>query len=450
MTIFNLSDAIFTSPEMREIFSAQAQLRAMMQFEWALSSALEERGLAAPGSSNALRNLLDADFVDSELLQSQAVSAGNIAIPFLTQLTNALAETNQSATHSLHLGATSQDLLDTALVLQIRDAFKLIISRIARLDRALVKQVRAHANSILLSRTWLQPGPPTTLGLKFAGSLAALRRSLSRLEFAQAHALLLEFGGAVGTLSALGEDGAIISQSLSQKLELPEPAIPWHSQRDGIADVAASLAILLGTLGKLAGDVALLMQAEVAEVSEAASEGKGGSSTMPHKHNPIACAAILAAAKQAPGLVSTLLGSLIQEHERGLGSWQAEWSTLPQLFCIADGALANAIDLFENLAVYPDRMKANFEAMHGLPLSEAVSVALASKIGRPQANALLSLAAENTMAQHGNLADALKAMPQVRAFLSSEEIDSLLLPERYLGSAQRFIRQVLGDTNDDL
>lgn len=446
---FSLSDAIFTSSEMREVFSDQAQLRAMMQFEWALSSALEEHALAVRGSSDALKNLLDAGFFDRDQLQSEAVSSGNIAIPFLRQLTHALVATSQVAADSLHLGATSQDLLDTALVLQMRIAFKQVVARIARLDLALVGQIRFHANTILLGRTWLQPGPPTTLGLKFAGSLVALRRSLARLEFAQSQGLFLEFGGAVGTLSALGEKGAAVSQSLARKLELLEPAVPWHSQRDGVAQIAASLAILLGTLGKLAEDVALLMQAEVAEVSEAAGEGKGGSSTMPHKQNPVACAAILTAAKQAPGLASILLASMIQEHERGLGSWQAEWSTLPQLFCLADGALVHTIDLIENLVVHPDRMRLNIGAMRGLSLSESVSVALARKIGRTQANALVSIAARNALAEHLSLADVLKAMPEIKSHLAVEEIDALLMPERYLGSAERFIGNVLGDIDAD-
>jgi 3-carboxy-cis,cis-muconate cycloisomerase len=307
--------------------------------------------------------------------------------------------------------------------------------------------VRAHAATIMLARTWLQPGPPTTLGLKLAGTLAALRRSKTRLRAAQLHAIVLQFGGAVGTLSALGDKGEAVSQSLADKLELLEATIPWHTQRDNIAEVAASLSILLGTLGKLASDIALLTQAEVGEVSEASREGKGSSSTMPHKHNPVACAAILAAAKQAPGLTATLLGAMIQEHERGLGSWQAEWSVLPELFCVADGVLAHAIDLVENLVVHPDRMRANIAATHGMPLAEAVSVALARKIGRPQANALLRIAVENASAQQSTLAAALKAMPEVGAHLSDEEIDALLNPDDYLGSAKRFIRQVSGDAN---
>jgi 3-carboxy-cis,cis-muconate cycloisomerase len=187
----------------------------------------------------------------------------------------------------------------------------------------------------------------------------------------------------------------------------------------------------------------------VAEVSEGRSEGKGGSSTMPQKRNPVACAAILAAARQAPGDASTLLGSMIQEQERGLGSWQAEWTILPRLFCLADGALAHAIDLIEHLVVYADRMRSNIDAMRGLPLAEAVSVSLAAKIGRVQANALLQLAAETASAQQLSLSAVLKATHEVRALLSDAEIDALLDPEGYLGSAERFIRQVLGEADAD-
>jgi len=443
----NLSDAIFITKGMRDIFSPKSQLRAMMQFELALTSTLEEHGLAQKGSSDSLAAFGDAAFVDCDALQGESVAAGNIAIPFLRQLTASLAGTNQTATRSLHLGATSQDLLDTALVLQLREAFQSIADKIARLEIALMKQIRVHADTIMPGRTWLQPGPPTTFGLKLAGSLAALRRSSSRIEAVKTRALVLQFGGAVGTLSALEEKGATVARALAHRLKLPEPSVPWHSQRDNIAEVCASLAILMGTLGKLAGDIALLMQAEVSEVSEGAREGKGGSSTMPHKRNPVSCAAILAATHRAPGLASTMFSSMIQEHERGLGSWQAEWNVLPELFCLTDGALAHAIDLIENLVVHPHRMRANIDAMRGLPLSEAISVALARKVGRPQANELLRRAMESASAQDSNLAGVLKSMPEVRAHLNEEQIDSLLDPERYLGSARRFIRQVLGDAD---
>ncbi|HUB51204.1 MAG TPA: adenylosuccinate lyase family protein [Terracidiphilus sp.] len=443
----NLSDAIFTTHEMRDIFSPLAQLRAMLRFEWALGCALEEHGIIAPGCSDAVASLSDTAFVDCDRLEREAVSAGNIAIPFLTQLTDALTATNLAAAGSLHFGATSQDLLDTALVLQMRDAFTVIASKLARLDRALVDQSQSHNSTVMLARTWLQAGPPTTLGLKLAATLAALRRSATRIRAAQAHMIVLQFGGAVGTLSALGDKGEAVSRSLAAKLELDEAAVPWHSHRDNIAEVAASLATLLGTLGKLAYDIALLMQTEVSEVSEASHDGKGSSSTMPHKHNPVNCAAIVAAAKRAPGLTAILLGSIIQEHERGMGSWQTEWAALPELFCLADGALTHSIDLIENLIVHRDRMRANIEATRGLPMAEAVAVALARKIGRPQAHALLRVAVESAIARQSTLAAVLKTMPEVRTHLSDAEIDELLTPENYLGSARCFVRKVTGDAN---
>ena len=349
---------LFSTPAMTEIFSLSRQLRAMMQFEWALSCALEECGLAEAGSGDAVKRHLDAQFVDRDSLQSEALNAGNIAIPFIRQLTARVGEENEAAARAIHLGATSQDVLDTALILEIEEALQLIFDSIRRLDRALEKQARTHANTLMTARTWLQPGPPTTFGLKLAGFVSALRRHRSRIQQAARRALVLQFGGAVGTLAALGPEGASVSTELARILKLNEPELPWHSHRDNLVEIAAMLALLVGTLGKFARDIALLMQAEVGEASEPRKEGRGGSSTMPHKRNPVACAAVLACAARVPGLVDTLLAAMPQEHERGLGLWQVEWETIPEIFRLAACALARSIEIAEGLEVDAARMAA--------------------------------------------------------------------------------------------
>ncbi|MBV8632676.1 MAG: hypothetical protein JOZ83_17250, partial [Silvibacterium sp.] len=277
----DLNSFLFSTPEMTRVFSAPEQLCAMMRFEWALTAALEKHGLAAPGSAATLESLLNASFIDSLRLHEEARDAGNIAIPFVKQLTAAVKKIEERASYAIHLGATSQDVLDTALVLQMRRGIALLQDEIKHLDQALARQVLAHRDTVLSGRTWLQPGPRTTLGLRLAGTLAALRRHLTRIDSAARRALVLQFGGAVGTLAALGDAGAPISADLARILDLPEPELPWHTQRDSLAEMVAVLALLTGSLAKFARDIALLMQAEVAEASEGTNDNRGGSSTMP-------------------------------------------------------------------------------------------------------------------------------------------------------------------------
>jgi len=441
----SLNSFLFSTPEMTRVFSPQEQLRAMTRFEWALLCALEVNGLADAGASAILEALLDAEFIDETLLEREARDAGNIAIPFVRQLTAAVKARDERASRSVHLGATSQDVLDTALVLQMREGLRLIEDAMGRLDAALVKQARAHRETVLSGRTWLQEGPPTTLGLKLAGTIAALRRHRDRLHSAAERAVVLEFGGAVGTLAALGSKGTSVSVKLAELLDLAEPAMPWHAQRDNLVEVVQVLAGLTGSLGKFARDVALLMQTEVSEVSEADGEEHGGSSTMPHKHNPVGCAAVIAAHARMLGLAATMLGAMVQEHERGLGLWQAEWETVPESFRLTSAALAHSIEIAKGLAVDGERMQANIDAQLGTSMSEAVNAALAPKMGRAAAHEVLRKATTRAMKEKRHLGAVLREMPEVTAHLNDEQIDRLLDPREYLGSAQEFIARVLGE-----
>ena len=416
----------------------------MMRFEWALTCALESQGLAESGAGAVLEAMLDAAFVDIGSLEHDAKDAGNIAIPFVRQLISAVKAKDELASRAIHLGATSQDVLDTALVLAMRAGLKLLDHALTQLDDALAAQVRTHRETILSGRTWLQPGPPTTLGLKLAGTVAAIRRQRDRLHSAAQRALVLQFGGAVGTLAPLGSAGPAVASTLAQRLELREAEIPWHSQRDSLVEVVQVLANLTGSLAKFAHDVALLMQPEIGEASEG-NHDRGGSSTMPHKHNPVACAAVLAAHTRMPGLAATMLLAMPQEHERGLGLWQAEWETIPESFRLTASALAYSIEIAKGLQVFPDRMQANLDAQLGLTMSEAVSAALAPKIGRATAHDLLRTATSRAAEERRHLGQILKQTPEVTAHLSNAEIDRLLEPRNYLGSAARFIARVLGE-----
>ena len=439
--------SLFSTKEMDEVFSLSRQLQYMTRFEWALTSALERHGIASKGASDALELFLDAAFADPPSLWEQAHQAGNLAIPFLRALTAAVSARDEQAARYIHFGATSQDVLDTALVLQMRDALALIRGDLETLDASLVKLIGAHATTVLAGRTWLQDAPPVTLGLKIAGWLAALRRHRERLQAAGSRALVLQFGGAVGTLAALGENGPAVSQALAQKLELSEPELPWHAHRDNLVEVAATLGLLVGTLGKIAKDISLLMQTEVAELSEPGGEGRGASSTMPHKRNPVASAIILAAAVRVPGLVSTMMAAMVQEHERGLGGWQAEWETLPEIFRLTAAALSRSLEIAGGMEVDRGQMLANLEATHGLVLAEAVSAALVPLVGRAQAHELLQQASQRAVVEKKHLRDILLEMPQTRNLLSQAELDHLLDPRNYLGSTQIFIDRVLRGTH---
>lgn len=444
-----LNSFLFSTPEMTEVFSAGEQLRAMMRFEWMLNRALEAHGLAEAGSSIVLESLMDADFVDIESLKSHAKEVGNIAIPFVKQLTSAVQELDERAARAIHLGATSQDLLDTALVLQMKKAINLLEGASERMEAAIVEQVRRHRDTVLTGRTWMQAGPPTTLGLKLAGTVAALRRHRKRLHAAADRALRLEFGGAVGTLASLGDAGGAVSAELARLLELREAEIPWHSQRDSVVEVVQVLANLTGSLAKFARDTSLLMQPEVGELSEGSNEGRGGSSTMPQKHNPVGCAAVIAAHQKMPGLAVTMLHSMPQEHERGLGLWQAEWDTVPEAFRLTAAALNYAIVIAEELEVDAKRMTTNFNALLGMNMAEAVSTRLASDIGRSEAHELVRRATKRARDENRHLRDVLNEMPEVSTHLTKADINRLLEPQSYLGGARRFIERVLGETDAD-
>ncbi|RPJ73403.1 MAG: 3-carboxy-cis,cis-muconate cycloisomerase, partial [Acidobacteria bacterium] len=284
---------------------------------------------------------------------------------------------------------------------------------------------------------------PMPFGLKLAGYAAALARSRERLRRLRRAAMALQIGGAVGTLAALNDRGLDVAERLAALLDLPLPEAPWHSHRDRLAEVASALAILAGSCGKIARDVSLLMQTDVAEAFEPAAPGRGGSSTMPHKRNPVAAAVVLAAAARAPGLVATLLTAMVQEHERGLGGWHAEWQTLPELCVLAAGALRRTVEAVEGLEVDAARMRQNLEATRGQMLAEAVVLALGSRIGRLEAHTLVERACHRAAATGLHLRDVLAADGAVAAHLAAADLDRLLDPQSYTGASDRFVDRVL-------
>ena len=420
-----------------------AQIQAMLDVEAALAEALAAEGVIPPGSVAAIRSAARAELYDADTLIERAAPAGNLAIPLVEQLTDRVAAIDPDAARHVHWGATSQDILDTALVLELRRDIPRITQQLDLAIAAAAAHARHHPQLVQAGRTWLQHATPVTFGLKAAGWAGLLVRVREAMEEALDRASVLQFGGASGTLAALGERGLAVAEALGTRLELRVPQKPWHAERDRLAGLAASLGIVTGALGKIGRDLSLLAQTEVAEAHEASTPGRGGSSAMPHKRNPIAAAVAIAASIRAPGLVATMLAAMPQEHERGLGGWQVEWDALPELVSVCATAARAIAEALEGLVVDPARLAANLELTGGLLNAESISIALARHVGTREAHAIVSRAARTSREMNQSLGEVLKRDPEITAHLSAAEIDALLLPGRYLGMADTFIERVL-------
>ncbi|HEY6293978.1 MAG TPA: 3-carboxy-cis,cis-muconate cycloisomerase [Terriglobia bacterium] len=443
-----LLDPLFTTDRMREIFSDRRRLQGMLDFEAALARALVRSGIADSEILPAIKSHCQAKLFDLESLAREAGLAGNVAIPMLKALTALVAQADPNAAKFVHSGATSQDAIDTGLVLQLRAALELIGSDLEDLSSIMARLAGKHRSTVMAGRTWLQQALPVTFGLTAAGWLSAVERHRARLRGVQARVLVIQFGGAAGTLAALGDRGLDVAAALAEELKLSPPDLPWHSHRDRVAEVAATLGLLVGTLGKIARDVSLLAQTEVDELSEPAEPGRGGSSTMPHKRNPVGSAVVLTAAVRVPALVSVMLTAMVQEHERGLGGWQAEWEVLPEICLLTAGALSRITQVLDGLEVHEAKMAGNLEATHGLILSEAVAVALGKHLGRPAAHRLVERACHRALAENRHLLPVLVEDEEVRAHLSPEEMERLLDPKNYIGLAESLVDRVLRERRE--
>jgi len=447
--VSKLHARLFGDPEVESALSDAARAQAMLDVEVALAEAAHEIGLVPREALPAIQAAGEASLYDLDALAEEAARAGNALIPLVRMMTKQVASTDADAARFVHVGATSQDIIDTGLVLQLRRAVPLILKHLDRAAEAAADLARKHATTPMAGRTWMQQAVPVTFGLKAAGWVSALRRVFARLASELGSACVLQFGGASGTLASLGMEGLDLSEELGKRLELPVPDMPWHSQRDRLAGIAAALGIVAGTLGKIAHDLALMGQTEIGEAYEAPAAGKGGSSTMPHKRNPVSASVALAAAERAPGLVATMLGAMKQEHERGLGGWQAEWETLPELVRLVGGASRAMEEALSGLVVDPERMRANLGATNGLVLAESVAATLASRIGKAKAHELVEAACRRAVAEKRALDVVLAADPQVTRYLSPIDIETVMMPEAYLGMAAAFVDRVLARESKD-
>jgi 3-carboxy-cis,cis-muconate cycloisomerase len=433
-----LIESLATTEPLAEIFSDRSVLQAMLDFETALARAEASVGMIPNGAAEAIEKAAQAGSFDIAALSRDTLRAGTPGIPLVMALTARVHAVDPVAARFVHRGATSQDLADTALVLLLKRARTVLATDHTRLKAALRKISDRHADTVMLARTLLQPAPPVAFGLKAAGWLAAAARGWIRIDTRFAEALAVQFGGASGTLAALGKQGIVVGQALAQQLGLAYPDAPWHAHRDRLAALVAACGVQCGSLGKMARDIALLMQSEVGEVSEPVGEGRGGSSTMPHKRNPIACSLALAAAHRAPSLVAAFLSSMVQEHERGVGGWHAEWPSITAIVQATGLAVASMAEAVEGLGIDERRMRVNLEATRGVVFAERVRMLLAPTLDRDTAHKLLEEATRKSVDEGRQLMDVLAGMPEVTRVIPVDTLRELDTPEQYLGLSDEF------------
>lgn len=438
-----LIDSLTTTATLAEIFSDESVLQALLDFESALARAEVRAAVIPQSAADAITSAAKGENFDISTMAAEFLRAGTPGIPLVKALTAKVRATNEETSRFVHWGATSQDVADTALILLLKRAQPVCAADLNRIEKALAALSEKHREAVMLGRTLLQAAPPVTFGLKAAGWLAAIRRSRTRLDSAYAEALVLQFGGASGTLAALGGKGVEVGRSLAQELGLELPDAPWHAHRDRLAALVTACGVLTGCLGKMARDLALLMQGEVAEAAEPVGAGRGGSSTMPQKRNPVASAVTLAAANRVPGLVASFLTGMVQEHERGVGGWQAEWATIADVIQATGAALASMAEAAEGLDVNEAQMRENISATQGSVFAERVMMLLAPSLGRDQAHQILEDATRRSQLQRRKLGDVLAENPQVARLIDTKTLRDLETPESYLGEAETFRKQLL-------
>ena len=432
-----------STDESTDVLSSEHRLKTMLKVEAALASALAKSGIISKKHAAAIAKACRPDSFDAQALESLGAKAGTPVIPLVKALVEKTHTLSESAACFVHLGATSQDILDTATVLQLKEVLPFIYKNLLRIESGFSDLAKEHAQTPVLGRTLLQAGPPISFGLKAAGWVAAVRRGRIRIEQAAPHSLSLQFGGAVGNLSSLGDKGLAVSKHLADELDLLLPKAPWHTHRDALVELATAIGILVGSLAKIARDISLHMQGEVAELHEPAEPGKGGSSAMPHKRNPVECMRILAASNRTPALVSSLLSAMPQEHERGLGGWQSEWPTLRDLFSAALDVSSSMAALSEGLEVNTGKMLANLEAQQEVVFSERLSTSLLPNLGRLEAQELVANLVNQSIKQNKNLSQVAAKDPTIQSVLDPESLAAVFDIQQALGSSLVFIDRLL-------
>lgn len=437
----SIFDSFLTTPDMEAVFDDGAVVQAMLDFEAALARAQAAEGLIPQAAAGAIASVCKAGLYDIPALVRAGRRAGSLAIPLVKELQKTVALYDEEAARHVHWGSTSQDVIDTGLVLVTRDALRLLDEGLRELAGHLLKLAEDHLSTPVLARTLMQPAQVTSLGFKATGWLAPLVRARERVREAAARALQLQLGGAVGTLAVMGEQGPAVALRVAAELRLRVADAAWHTQRDEWVRLGLEVAVLGGSLGKLATDLGLMAQGEVGELAEPSGNGRGGSSAMPHKRNPVSTMIALAAARRTPQHAAALLACMDQQHERGLGNWQAELAEWPPIFLSVHGALGALNEAFAGLAVDRERMLHNIDALHGLVFAEAVSSYLAGAIGRPKAHALLEDLSRRAAAGPQGLdqlvRDAVAADPALAAHVDAARLARLFDPVAAAEPARR-------------
>jgi 3-carboxy-cis,cis-muconate cycloisomerase len=431
---------LFGSDAMRAVFAERGFVQKMLEVEAALARVEARLGIIPQGSADAITA---AARIDRVSLAEIGASTRLVGYPVVA-LVKALGRgAGGEASRHVHWGATTQDIMDSALVLQMRDGLDLVEAGLCRIVAALARQARLHRGAVMAGRTHLQHALPVTFGYKCAVWLAPLVDHLARLAELRPRVLTVQFGGAVGTLASLGARGRAVTEGLAAELGLAVPDAPWHVDRARVVDAASFLGLVCGSLAKLATDVMLLMQSEIGEAFEPHQSGRGGSSTMPQKRNPIACEYILAAARGVAALVPMMLNAMAQDQERATGPWQSEWLAEPQIFVLSGGALEHAASLAEGLTVDAGKMRRNLDLHEGLIMAEAVMMALAEKIGRDAAHHAVQLACDRAIAQKRPLVEVLAEDGEVSPHLDRAALARLTDPAAYLGESDAVVDRVV-------
>lgn len=435
---------MFGTAQMRAVFADEALVGRYVEAERALARAQARCG-AIPSEAAVAIDLAGRDLaVDFDLLRAETEIVGYPILPLVHQLSKAAG----AAGGFVHWGATTQDIMDTANVLQVRAALDLVERDLATLATILRDLASKHRDTPMAGRTHLQQALPITFGYKVAIWLAGIERHRERLTQLKPRVLVGEFSGAAGTLASVGGGGLEMQRLFCEELGLGQPAITWHVARDGLAETVALLGLITGSLAKIATDVMLMMATEFGEVSEPFVPGRGASSTMPQKRNPISSELILAAAKAVRQHVATMLDGMIQDFERATGPWHLEWVALPESFLLTASALANANFMLGGLVVHEKRMRANLDLTGGLIVAESVMMAAAAKLGRQHAHDVVYGACRQAIEEGGRLADILAGMPEVLSALGSREaIERCCDPANYLGLSGEMVDRVLGATS---
>jgi len=425
-----LVNALGASASAAEAFSDHATLRHMLRFEAALAHATAEVGLIPRRAASVIAKACDPALYDAAPLAEAARRTATLTVPVVKALMAEVARRDARAAGYVHWGATSQDVIDTAMVLQLAEAMPPLLKSLDGIVAAFAKLAKRHRGTLMIGRTLLQPATPLALGQKIAGWASDIDRARRRLAASFVETQILQFGGASGSLTALGPKAEPVMKALARRLDLALPPAPWFTQRVRVAALAQDCALVVGALAKATRDISLMMQIEVGEAAEPSGPGRGGSSTMPHKRNPVGAALVLAAAQRAPMLAATIVMAMPQEHERALGGWQAEWPTLTALIETLGSAVEAMAEVAPGLAIDADALQANMDAAEAAVLAERATFLLAEKMGKQKAGALV----EQALAKGGSFVEALGQ-------LEKELADEKAL----LGYSPRFVDRLLAD-----